>query len=109
MNIFTNYIPNKYITTDDRDPPWMNKTLKNKNRLKKYLHKSNNFIEKQTLSTEISDMILKRKEKYYLHLSLKLYSPNSSAKTYWSIPNSFYNDTKIPLIPPLLVNNEIFI
>ena len=67
MNIFTNYIPNKYITTDDRDPPWMNKTLKNKNRLKKYLHKSKNFIEKQTLSTEISDMILKRKEKYYHH------------------------------------------
>ena len=106
MNIFTNYIPNKYITTDDRDPPWMNKTLKNKNKLKKSLHKSNNFIEKQTLSTEISDMILKRKEKYYHHLSLKLNSPNSSAKTYWSIPNSFYNDTKVPLIPPLLVNNK---
>ena len=105
MNIFTNYIPNKYITTDDRDPPWMNKTLKNKNKLKKSLHKSNNFIEKQTLSTEISDMILKRKEKYH-HLSLKLNSPNSSAKTYWSIPNSFYNDIKVPLIPPLLVNNK---
>ena len=29
MNIFTNYIPNKYITIDDRDPPWMNETLKN--------------------------------------------------------------------------------
>ena len=52
-------------------------------------------------------MILKRKEKYYHHLSLKLNSPNSSAKTYWSIPNSFYNDTKVPLIPPLLVNNKI--
>ena len=24
VNIFTNYIPNKYITIDDRDPPWMN-------------------------------------------------------------------------------------
>ena len=78
MNIFTNYIPNKYITTDDRDPPWMNKTLKNKNKLKKSLHKSNNFIEKQTLSTEISDMILKRKEKYH-HLSSKLNNPNTSA------------------------------
>ena len=30
MNIFTNYIPNKYITIDDRDPPWMNETLKKK-------------------------------------------------------------------------------
>ena len=64
-------------------------------------------MEIQKLSTEIFDMILKRKEKYYHHLSLKLNSPNSSAKTYWSIPNSFYNDTKVPLIPPLLVNNKI--
>ena len=30
MNIFTNYIPNKYIAIDDRDPPWMNETIKNK-------------------------------------------------------------------------------
>ena len=30
MNIFSNYIPNKYITIDDRDPPWMNETIKNK-------------------------------------------------------------------------------
>ena len=28
MNIFTNYFPNKYITTDDRDPTWMNETIK---------------------------------------------------------------------------------
>ena len=47
MNIFTNYIPNKYITIDDRDPPWMNETLKNKIKLKKTLHKSNNFTEIQ--------------------------------------------------------------
>ena len=29
VNSFTNYIPNKYITIDFRDPPWMNET-KNK-------------------------------------------------------------------------------
>ena len=45
MNIFTNDIPNKYITIDDRDPPWINETLKNKIKLKKSLHKSDNFIE----------------------------------------------------------------
>ena len=52
-------------------------------------------------------MILKRKEKCYHHLSLKINNPNNSAKTYWSILKSFYNDTKVPLIPPLLVNNKI--
>ena len=105
MNIFT--IFNKYITIDDRDPPWMNEILKNKIKLKKSLHKSNNFIEIQKSSTEISDMILKRKEKHYHHLYLKLNNPNTSAKTYWSILKSFYNDTKVPLTPPLLVNNKI--
>ena len=52
-------------------------------------------------------MILKRKEKCYHHLPLKINNPNNSAKTYWSILKSFYNDTKVPLIPPLLVNNKI--
>ena len=51
-------------------------------------------------------MILKRKENYYHHLSLKLNNINTSAKTYWSILKSFYNDTKVALIPPLLVNNK---
>ena len=45
MNIFTNYIPNKYITIDDRDPPWMNEALRNKIKKNKSLHKSNNFTE----------------------------------------------------------------
>ena len=52
-------------------------------------------------------MILERKEKYYNHLSMKLNNPNTSAKTYWSILKSFYNGSKVPLIPPLLVNNQI--
>ena len=29
MNTFSNYIPNKYITIDDTDLPWMNETIKN--------------------------------------------------------------------------------
>ena len=95
------------ITIDDRDLPWMNKKIKNKIKLNKSLHKSNNFIEIQKLSTEISDMILKRKEKYYHHLSLKLNNPNTNAKTYCSILKSFYNNTKVSLIPLLLVNNKI--
>ena len=28
------------------------------------------------------------------------------AKTYWSILKSFYNEKKIPIIPPLLVDNN---
>ena len=71
MNIFTNYISNKYITIDDRvNETWMdewmnetrmNETIKNIAKLRKSLHKSSNFIELQKLSTEVSDIILKKK------------------------------------------------
>ena len=80
--------------------------LNNKIKLKKSLHNPNNFKEMQRLSSDISDMTLKRKEKYHHHLSLKLNRPNSSAKNYWSLLKPFYNDIKISLIPPLLVNNK---
>ena len=99
MNIFSNYIPNKYVTINDRDPPWMIEKIKNKINLKRSLSKSNKFIEIQMWSTEISTMILERKEKYYHDLSMKLNDLKTIAKTYWSLLKSFYNDSKIPLIP----------
>ena len=106
FNIFTNYIPHKYILFDDRDPPWMTKHIKEKLNLKGSLCKSKNFTDLQNLSTETSEMISVRKEEYYLHLSKKLNDPSTSSKTYWSILKSFYNGSKVPLIPPLLVNNK---
>ena len=42
----------------------------------------------------------------YDHLSKKLNNPNTSAKTYWPLLKSFYKGPKVPLIPPLLVNNK---
>ena len=37
MNIFSNYIANKLITVDDKDPPWMDEYIKRKT-LDKKLH-----------------------------------------------------------------------
>ena len=28
LNVFRNYVPNKYVTIDDKDPVWMNETIK---------------------------------------------------------------------------------
>ena len=114
MNIFSNYIPNKLITVDDKDPPWMNESIKKKIMAKKHACKSFNankknydaYLKLQTISTELSEMILKRKEDYYCVLSDKLSDPHTSAKSYWSILKTLYNAKKIPLIPTL-INNKL--
>ena len=31
LNVFTNYLSNKLITSDNKDPPWMTKFKKSKN------------------------------------------------------------------------------
>ena len=40
MNIFSNYIPNKFITIHDKDPSWMNEYIKRKIMDKKVACKS---------------------------------------------------------------------
>ena len=69
MNTFSNYIPNKLITVDDKDPSWMNEYIKRKILDKQIACKSFNtnnkncdaYFKLQTISTELSEMILKRK------------------------------------------------
>ena len=39
LNVFRNYVPNKYITVDDRDPVWMNEIIKSKMKAKNKLCK----------------------------------------------------------------------
>ena len=107
MNIFSNYIPNRLITVDDKDTPWMNENIKKKIMAKKYAddsftaNKKNYevYLKLQTISAELSEMILKRKEDYYFLLADKLNDPLTSAKSYWSVMKTLCNGKKIPLIP----------
>ena len=47
-----------------------------------------------------------RKNVYYNQLAQKLNYPKTSSKTYWSISKTFYNGKKVPLIPPLFINDK---
>ena len=40
LNVFANFVPNKVITCDDRDPPWINDNIKNKIRWKNSMYKN---------------------------------------------------------------------
>ena len=114
LNVFSNYVPNKYIAIDHKDPVWMNETIKLKikakdNMYNKYLQNGrfeSDFVPLETSITELNQLIATTKALYYENLGKKLNNPLVQAKTYWSILKTCYNSKKIPLIPPLLVNDK---
>ena len=88
----------------------MNEYIKRKIMDKKVACKSFNtnnknydaYLKLQTVSTELSEMILKQKDDYHRQLSEKLNDSKMSAKAYWSILKHLFNGKKIPIIPPIL-------
>ena len=58
------------------------------------------------LITSLTETIRSSKEKLYCKFSTKLANPSTSSKTYWSILKTFINGKKMPIIPPLLVNDK---
>ena len=57
--------------------------------------------------TEVSQLISESKDNYYNKLAMKLNNPKTSSKTYWSIPKTFYNGRKIPIILPILKDGKL--
>ena len=70
-------------------------------------HSADDFIFLENVISEVSDLIFSRKNVYYNQLAQKLNDPKTSSKTYWSILKTFYNGKKVPLIPPLFINNKL--
>ena len=56
--------------------------------------------------SEVSQLIEMSKDEYYYRLGKRLNDPVTRAKSYWTILKTLYNERKILLIPPLLVNNS---
>ena len=92
----------------------MNETIKSKIKTRNKLYKQyiengrfeSDFMMIETLTTEINDLITSTKDLYYNNLAKRLNNPLLQAKTYWSILKTFYNDKKIPIIPPLLIGDK---
>ena len=111
-NIMSSNIPNKIVTFDDRDAPWVTPSLKNllckdrkiysewnKNgrtqiryaRVKQHQEKSKKAIEDA-------------KRRYLDDLSNKICNPSTGQKTFWSAYKRLSNKKKITNIPPLFEN-----
>ena len=115
LNIFHNFIPNKNIICNDKDPPWFNNHIKTLIEKKNHLFKSYmangrlavDRVRLQKAGAELINIIKSSKESFYKNLSKKTNDPNTSSKTYWFIMKTFANGKKTPIIQPLLVNNNL--
>ena len=88
--MFRNYVPKTFIAIDDKEPVWMNETMKNKMKVRNNLYKQyiqngifeSDFILIERLGNELSDLISQTKALYYENLAMKLNNPLLQAKTY---------------------------
>ena len=83
LNVFRNYVPSKYLTIDDKDPVWMNETIKSKIKIKNKIFKeyiqngrfASDFVFLESLITELNELISSTKTLYYENLAKKLNNP----------------------------------
>ena len=114
-NIMSNYIPHETIICDGRNPPWVNKDIKQLILDKNHAYKSyicngkslQFFNQFQFLQTRLSSLIEESKNQYYTRLFHKLLDPKTSQKSYWSILKTFLNNKKILCLPPLLHQGKL--
>ena len=78
LNVFSNYIPNKIVTFNGKDPPWMARYLKSqinwRNNVyqeyhRKRNHSADDFISLENVISELSELIFNRRNVYYNQLS----------------------------------------
>ena len=76
INTFRNFVPNKYITINDKDHVWMNEIIKSKMKAKNILYKKyiqngrfeSDFIFLENLITELNELISSAKTLHYENL-----------------------------------------
>ena len=114
MKNFSNFPPNKLVTYDDSNPPWMN-DLKYEINWKHQIYKTyiktsrkdSDYVKFQEATSIVSEVISRHKKEYQNHIALMLNDPMTTTKTYWSILETSCNGKKVPIIPPLLINDKL--
>ena len=112
MNIMSIFVPNELITCNDRDPPWMNRHIKNvaindfhKKFVLPFCNTGNLFMF-NNLQNQLIQSIHTAKQKHFNKISKKLCDPLISTKCYWSLLKAILNEKKVPCIPPIFNNNK---
>ena len=65
------------------------------------------YASLNSITQDISNAVNSLKLKYHDRLAFKLNDPKTAPENYQKILKTFVNGTKIPLIPPLLVGDQL--
>ena len=117
INIFTNYVPHKTIVCNDRDPPWIDDSIKDlifqKERAYEMylLNQSDQYYYQnfQQAKENLCNLLQSKKNDYYKGISYKLSDARSSPKCYWSLLKTVSNGRKVPCIPPIFNEYNEFV
>ena len=113
LNIFYPILFLIKFLCEDRNLSWMNGKIKNLIKRKNWLFQCQkkfgdlNYASLNSITQNISNAVNSSKLKYHEGLALDLNDPKAAPKTYWKILKTFFNETKNPFIPPLLVGNQL--
>ena len=113
MSIIESNIPNKTITVDDRDSPWITPQLKNLIKKQENIFRVEKRWEKATDWKRVKDhqqrtqeAISEAKSTYLENLGKKLCDPTSGQKTFWTAYRRLANKKKNTNIPPILEDGK---
>ena len=115
LSIISRTIPNKTVTVNDNDCPWITKEVKsaikkNHRVYRRWVLKGRMDISKSHVNNvqkETHRIIKKAKTAYYTKLGSDLSNPAIGPKRFWSTFKRLVNKKKFSNIPPLLENDKI--
>ena len=114
LDIVSKHIPNKIITFDERDAPWITPETKTSIRRNNRVYK--NWIRRGRNTDELANvrkvrnatnrLIRKAKQTYYTKLGEKLCDPATGQKQFWAAFKKLANKKSVTNIPPIIVNDR---
>ena len=116
MDIFSKHIPNKIITVDNSDAPWITPTLKTATKRKTRVYRKwvkrgrseHDHNEVRKVQNITNKLIREAKLFYFKKLGDKLSDPQTGPKHFWSAFKRITSKIKHASIPPLL-ENDVYI
>ena len=108
LGVISKYVPNKIITCNDKDAPWITPKLKtairrNARVYRKWVKRGRNKQEHDNVQNKTNKLIKQAKQAYYTKLGDVLSDPKTGPKNFWTALKNVVNKKKLP---PIIENNN---